>query len=72
MSKYQAPAFLVDLLHARSPSGAEFEAQKVFDTYVKPSADTLPTWNVRFVNANRSIVIVARSSTRSIWTLLSW
>ena len=40
MSKYQAPAFLVDLLHARSPTGAEFEAQKVFDHYVKPSADT--------------------------------
>jgi putative aminopeptidase FrvX len=39
MSKYQAPAFLVDLLHARSPSGAEFEAQKVFDTYVKPASD---------------------------------
>src|SRR4051812_45343730 len=39
MSKYQAPAFLVDLLHARSPSGAEFEAQKVFDHYVKPAAD---------------------------------
>ncbi len=38
MSKYQAPAFLVDLLHARSPSGAEFEAQKVFDHYVKPAA----------------------------------
>ena len=40
MSKYKAPAFLVDLLHARSPSGAEFEAQKVFDTYVKPAAAT--------------------------------
>ena len=40
MSKYQAPAFLVDLLHARSPSGAEFEAQKVFDHYVKPAADS--------------------------------
>jgi endoglucanase len=40
MSKYHAPAFLVDLLHARSPSGAEFEAQKVFDHYVKPAADT--------------------------------
>jgi len=40
MSKYQAPAFLVDLLHARSPSGAEFEAQKVFDHYVKSAADT--------------------------------
>jgi endoglucanase len=30
---------LNDLLHARSPSGYEFEAQKVFDHYVKPSAD---------------------------------
>jgi endoglucanase len=39
MSKHEAPAFLVDLLHARSPSGYEFEAQKVFDQYVKPSAD---------------------------------
>jgi putative aminopeptidase FrvX len=39
MSKYKAPAFLTDLLHARSPSGYEFEAQKVFDHYVKPSAD---------------------------------
>lgn len=40
MSNYQAPAFLVDLLHARSPSGAETEAQKVFDHYVKPAADS--------------------------------
>lgn len=40
MSKYKAPPFLVDLLHARSPSGAEFEAQKVFDHYVKPAANT--------------------------------
>lgn len=39
MSKYAAPEFLTDLLHARSPSGYEFEAQKVFDTYVKPAAD---------------------------------
>src|ERR1035437_5053077 len=39
MAKPLAPAFLVDLLHARSPSGYEFEAQKVFDQYVKPSAD---------------------------------
>ncbi len=39
MSKYKAPAFLTDLLHARSPSGYEFEAQKVFDHYVKPAAD---------------------------------
>jgi len=34
------PAFLKALLNARSPSGHEYEAQKVFDTYVKPSADT--------------------------------
>jgi putative aminopeptidase FrvX len=40
MSSYQAPAFLVDLLHARSPSGYEAEAQAVFDRYVKPAADT--------------------------------
>lgn len=40
MSKYQPPSFLTELLRARSPSGAEFEAQKVFDHYVKPSADT--------------------------------
>ncbi|HEY8932949.1 MAG TPA: M42 family peptidase, partial [Rariglobus sp.] len=40
MPKYQAPSFLVDLLHARSPSGAEFEAQKVFDHYVKSAADS--------------------------------
>ncbi len=39
MPKYTAPEFLTDLLHARSPSGYEFEAQKVFDTYVKPAAD---------------------------------
>ncbi|HEY0947738.1 MAG TPA: M42 family metallopeptidase [Opitutaceae bacterium] len=39
MSKYKAPAFLTDLLHARSPSGAEFEAQKVFDHHVEPAAD---------------------------------
>ena len=40
MSKYQVPPFLSELLDARSPSGAEFAAQKVFDTYVKPAADT--------------------------------
>lgn len=36
---YAVPAFLSDLLHARSPSGAETEAQAVFDRYVKPAAD---------------------------------
>jgi endoglucanase len=33
------PAFLAELLEARSPSGAEQEAQAVFDTHVKPAAD---------------------------------
>ncbi|MFH1497476.1 MAG: M20/M25/M40 family metallo-hydrolase [Verrucomicrobiota bacterium] len=37
---YAAPAFLTDLLAARSPSGAEFEAQAVFDQYVSPAADS--------------------------------
>jgi endoglucanase len=39
MPKYEVPAFLTELLHARSPSGYEFEAQKVFDHYVRPAAD---------------------------------
>ena len=39
MPKYQAPAFLTELLHARSPSGYEFEAQAVFDRHVRPAAD---------------------------------
>lgn len=33
------PVFLAELLAARSPSGAEYEAQAVFDTHVKASAD---------------------------------
>jgi len=36
---YAVPPFLSELLHARSPSGAEAEAQAVFDRYVKPAAD---------------------------------
>ncbi|PTY04663.1 peptidase M42 [Opitutaceae bacterium EW11] len=39
MPKYDVPKFLTELLHARSPSGYEFEAQKVFDEYVKSTAD---------------------------------
>lgn len=39
MSNYQVPAFLAELLHARSPSGYEAEAQAVFDRHVKPAAD---------------------------------
>lgn len=36
---YSVPAFLSELLHARSPSGHEFEAQAVFDRHMKPVAD---------------------------------
>ena len=39
MSNYEVPLFLSELLHARSPSGYEFEAQRVFDRHVKPAAD---------------------------------
>jgi len=41
MSKpYTTPAFLTELLEARSPSGYETEAQAVFDRHVKPAADS--------------------------------
>ena len=39
MSTYRVPTFLAELLHARSPSGYEAEAQAVFDRHVKPAAD---------------------------------
>ena len=39
MASYQVPTFLSELLHARSPSGYEAEAQAVFDRHVKPAAD---------------------------------
>jgi putative aminopeptidase FrvX len=39
MATYTLPAFLKELLHARSPSGYEREAQAVFDRHVKPAAD---------------------------------
>src|SRR5688500_15205954 len=38
MAQYPVPPFLSELLHARSPSGYESEAQKVFDHHVKPVA----------------------------------
>jgi putative aminopeptidase FrvX len=38
MSAYQAPVFLTDLLRAKSPSGAEAQAQAVYDHYVRPHA----------------------------------
>ncbi|WP_438482284.1 M42 family metallopeptidase [Oleiharenicola lentus] len=40
MPDYQAPAFLTELLKAKSPSGAEAQAQAVYDKFVKPHADT--------------------------------
>ncbi len=40
MANYTPPAFLTELLHARSPSGYESEAQAVFDRHVRPAADT--------------------------------
>src|SRR6202142_3004758 len=40
MATYTPPGFLTELLHARSPSGYEGEAQAVFDRHVKPAADT--------------------------------
>ena len=38
MSDYQTPKFLVELLKAKSPSGAEAQAQAVYDRFVKPHA----------------------------------
>ncbi len=40
MSDFVAPTFLTELLKAKSPSGAEAQAQAVFDAHVKPHADT--------------------------------
>jgi putative aminopeptidase FrvX len=40
MSDYEPPKFLVELLKAKSPSGAEAQAQAVYDRYVRPHADT--------------------------------
>src|SRR3972149_7006727 len=36
---HDVPIFLTELLHARSPSGHEYEAQKIFDRHVRPAAD---------------------------------
>ena len=40
MSDYSAPVFLTELLKAKSPSGAEAQAQAVYDAHVKPHADS--------------------------------
>ena len=51
---YPAPDFLVDLLNARSPTGAEHEAQAVIDQYVEKEVDTYrrDTMGNRFATVN--------------------
>lgn len=51
---YEAPEFLVDLLNARSPTGAEYEAQLVVDRYVESSVDLYrrDTMGNRFATVN--------------------
>ena len=51
---YSAPDFLVDLLNARSPTGAEYEAQVVVDQYVENKVDTYrrDTMGNRFATVN--------------------
>jgi putative aminopeptidase FrvX len=39
MPSFAAPVFLTELLQAKSPSGAEAQAQAVFDAHVQPHAD---------------------------------
>ncbi len=51
---YEAPQFLVDLLDARSPTGAEYEAQAVVDRYVENEVDAYrrDTMGNRFATVN--------------------
>ena len=51
---YSAPDFLVDLLNARSPTGAEYEAQAVVDQYVENEVDSYrrDTMGNRFATVN--------------------
>lgn len=51
---YKAPQFLVDLLDARSPTGAEYEAQAVVDQYVESHVDAYrrDTMGNRFATVN--------------------
>lgn len=51
---YEAPEFLVDLLNARSPTGAEYEAQAVVDAHVEPVVDVYrkDTMGNRFATVN--------------------
>ena len=51
---YEAPQFLVDLLDARSPTGAEYEAQAVVDKYMEKTVDVYrrDTMGNRFATVN--------------------
>jgi len=51
---FQPPAFLVDLLNARSPTGHEYEAQEVVDRFVEPRVDAYrkDTMGNRFATVN--------------------
>ena len=51
---YKAPEFLVNLLDARSPTGAEYEAQAVIDSYIQPQVDEYrkDTMGNRFATVN--------------------
>ncbi len=51
---YAAPEFLVDLLNARSPTGAEYEAQAVVDARIEPVVDVYrkDTMGNRFATVN--------------------
>jgi putative aminopeptidase FrvX len=51
---FKAPEFLVDLLNARSPTGAEYEAQVVVDNYVEGEVDAYrrDTMGNRFATVN--------------------
>jgi endoglucanase len=54
LKAYKAPEFLVDLLNARSPTGAEYEAQAVVDQYVEKEVDAYrrDTMGNRFATVN--------------------
>ena len=51
---FRPPEFLVDLLDARSPTGAEYEAQAVIDAHMEPEVETYrrDTMGNRFATVN--------------------
>ncbi|MDQ8203717.1 M20/M25/M40 family metallo-hydrolase [Pelagicoccus sp. SDUM812003] len=62
-SDYQAPEFLLELLEAKSPSGAETQAQAVFDKYVQPSADVY----LKDTIGNRIAILNPESETSALF-----